>query len=96
MDITPITDNTAILKGLIVETLDEVFGDKIEQVCNTAISKLKDTLMLQLVGFIMEEKRQMEERIGSGNVQKIWEEPGVDEKETPADDTNTRELIENE
>lgn len=90
------TTDTSILKGLIVETLDEVFGDKIEEVCHTAISKLKDTLMLQLVGFIMEEKRQMEERIGSGNVQKIWDETGADEKETPADDTNTRELVENE
>jgi hypothetical protein len=41
----------------------------------------KDNLLLQLVGFIMDEKHKLEHKIGSGEVQKIFaSEEKIEEK----------------
>ncbi len=58
----------------------------------------KDNLLLQLVGFIMDEKHKLEHKIGSGKVQKLFasEAEEAEEKIEEEAEEKIEEEIENE
>lgn len=52
----------------------EEIKEYLKNYCEKWLNEQKDTLMLQLVGFIMDHKYKLENEIGSGEVQKLFNE----------------------
>lgn len=59
---------------------EQQIKDFITEITHRWLNEQKDSILLQLVGFIMDKKAELENKIGSGEVQKIFVDLG-DEKE---------------
>ena len=62
------------VRKIVREELKEEFEGIIREECQKYLSVLKDTLMVSLIGFMNEERRQLEEKYGSGRVQEAYGE----------------------
>ena len=75
------------------EVMKKFCDERIKYYVDDFMSKQKDNLLIQLIGFLEDEKRQLEEKIGSGEVQKmdkydIYEYREVQQDELPEPDEN--------
>ena len=59
----------------LTEKFNEILGDTILDKCEEVLTRLRETLMLSLIGHLNEEKRKWEEKWGSGRIQEAY---GID------------------
>lgn len=68
-------------KSWVREIVKDEYGEQIAEAVKNTLAEMKDLLMLQLVGFMSEERRILEEKYGSGQVQEVFGEQKKIEEE---------------
>ena len=75
------------------EVMKKFCEERIKHYVDDFMSRQKDNLLIQLIGFLEDEKRQLEDKLGSGEVQKmdkynIFEYREIKNDELPKPDEN--------
>lgn len=75
------------------EVMKKFCEERIKYYVEDFMSKQKDNLLIQLIGFLEDEKKQLEEKLGSGEVQKmdkynVFEYREIKQDELPKPDEN--------